>query len=228
MDVNSCQEKRRKGFLIAALALTLGLTGCASRLERAPVEAHAVQGGGGISWAYRAAPFTTEGILAGSKGDYHLKGDAALLSGIWRDLGGGATVREDNVSPYLLIRLADTGTGRMNPLRGGPLSWDLQALQEAITASLRVLGEGTGPRYSIHLVALADDMRPLWSDGAVAQVRLRRLASVFIDSGVDPRVVSGQVWGKREAPEWKLAIVLRPFRYGAEQTSTGLVAPGSF
>lgn len=218
----------RGGSIAGALLLSLAVTGCTTQLERAPVTLHSASTSEGVAWTYRGEPFAVEGILVGSQGEYHLPGDAAHLRSLWSDLGASVTLQNDNVSPYILIRLGDRGTGRLNPLRGGPVSWGLQELQDTVAASLGVLGQGTEPRYSMHLVTLEDDMRPLWSDEVVAQVRLRRLSSAFIEAGIDPRVISGQVWDKREIPEWKLALVLRPFRYGHEQTSTALVVPGSF
>lgn len=219
---------RRVIPLAQGVVLAVALAGCSTQVERPPVDVHAAATSDGVGWTYRAKPFEAEGILTGEKGDFDIQGDARLLSRIWKPVRGVVSVQEDNVSRYILIRLNDAATGKHNPLRGGPFSWGLHGLQERVIESLSVIGEGSDARYSVHLVTLEDDARATWDSAVVAQVRLRRLASVMIEAGVDPRLISGQTWERRENSPWKLALVLRPYRYGQEQTSSVLIAPGSF
>lgn len=222
------QHAHRLAPLVGAVTLALAVSGCSTKMERADVVVHSAPTNDGAGWTYRDKPHEAEAILVGNRGEYDVSADAALLSTIWAPLKAQVSVESDIASSFVLIKLDDAGTKRLNPVKGGPFSWSLGALQEAVTASLGVIGEGQSPRYSVHLVALADDIRPLWSDELVAQVRLRRLSSMIVESGVDSRLVSGQVWEKRIEPTWKLALVLRPFRYGNERTSTALMAAGAF
>lgn len=227
MEKMARQAFRRLVALSGCVAVAGVLAGCSIQMERAPVDLHVEPTTEGVGWSYRAKAYETEGILAGEKSDYSIRGDAAKLASTWGEHYGRVTVQRDSASPFILIKLSDLGTRRKNPLHGGPFSWDLYTLQEMVMGSLPVIGSDE-PRYSVHLVALADDQRSRLNHDEVAQVRLRRLASVLVEAGVDPRMVTGQVWEGRDATTWKLALALRPYRYGEELTSGALIAPESF
>lgn len=228
MMVNARRLAGRRLLLSGGAVLLAGtLAGCAVEMERAPVDLHVAPTTEGVGWSYRAKSYETEGILVGEKSSFSIRGDAKRLQGIWKESYGRVSVQRDSVSRFILIRLSDLGTGRKNLMHGGFLSWDLHTLQEMVVNSLPVIG-GDTPRYSVHLVAVGDDQRPHLSNEAMAQVRLRRLASVMVEAGIDPRMVTGQTWERRKQPQWKLALALRPYRYGEEFTSATLIAPDSF
>lgn len=214
--------------LTGALMVASFLGGCASQLERAPVELHAAPTTKGVGWSYRAPAYEIEEILTGERREFDVDGDAARLAEVWRPLHGRVSVQKDSTSDYILVKLGNKATGHRNPIRGGFHSWGLHVLQEKILEGMSVVGRGGDQRYSVHLVALGDDGRPTLEEEAVAQVRLRRLASLVVEAGADPRLVTGQTWAPREETPWLLALVLRPYRYGDEKTSGALVAPGSF
>jgi hypothetical protein len=221
---------KRGALAGVSLALIISLSACAAKMEPESVEplnVHAVPTTQGTGWVYRqdyrAGP---EHILRGVEG-VEVQRDVALIKQAWETLTPLVTVGQDSASPYILIKLGDLGTGRKNILRGGPLSWDMQSLTNAMKRSLPTIGV-MQPRYSVHLVTVGDDARINLSDDVVAQIRLRRFAGQFMEAGVDPRLISAQVLPNREAPpSWKLAIVLRPYAYGQESTSHRLVAPQS-
>lgn len=220
---------RATGALLAVAGGVSLLSGCASNMEQVPVDLHVVPTTVGVGWAYRAERDQAEEIIPGQKGDFTLEGDSGKLAPIWRRHGARVSVDSDSVSKMILIKMDDEGTQRRNPIKGGPMSWDLYTLKDMVVDSLPVLTDSEGaPRYSIHLVALADDPRPHLSGEDIAQIRLRRLASVLMDTGLDARLITGQTWGARPEPSWKLAIVLRPYRFGNERISGALASPEQF
>lgn len=225
--MNSYLNAITRPVILSGLILSL-LGGCATGTEQVPVQVHAAPTSEGTGWSYRARDVRAEKILIGDTGAFDLYADRDLLAKAWSPLRADVTVKNHATSGYLLIRLNDYGTGRLNPLRGGPFSWELHRIEDAIHQTLPIIGDSNHPRYSVHLMAVEDDRRLVWESDAVAQVRLRRLASMLVTNGIDPRLITGQVWDQREEPEWKLAIVLRPYVYGDEAMARQLLAPGSF
>jgi hypothetical protein len=132
----------------------------------------------------------------------------------------------DNTSDYALLAFTDIGTQRMNPIKGGVYAWDIAGMAAEIRKTVETLNPDT-PKYSVHLLATADDQRPQASPSAVAQVRLRRVADAFMQYGYDPRLITGQVIQPNTKIRWKFAIALRPYQYGEEANSHQLISPWS-
>lgn len=214
----------RQAASIVFLGMTLG--GCATpTMEVHDVSPHAVPTSIGTGWVYRSNQ-AVEPILAPGLESKSLESDMAYLAMKWGARAPGIAYRDDGQGKYGLLTFTDTETRRINPLMGGPLSWDIARMADGLkgTAGMAI---ADSPQYSIHLLATVDDWRPRLPANAVAQVRLRRIADALMQYGADPRVITGQVVPRTPGVSWKFAIALRPYQYGTEQASHSLIAPWS-
>lgn len=214
-------------FLSLALALACSLvSGCASSLDPDGVGVYTAHTQTGVGWVYRANERTPERIIVGHKLSHDLSSDAAALDRIWQPLDGHVQIDSDSASQFIVIQLDDRGTGRLNPFRGGFRSWGMAQIRDHLKKTFKLTGAGADPLYSIHLVAIEDEIRPLAMDKSeVAQVRVRRLAKILMEDGIDPRLITAQVIPARLDISWKLAIVLRPGYAGSEDNAAALLLP---
>jgi len=209
----------------AGLSLLLTMSGCAYKMEQRPIDVYPVATTIGTGWHYRGPERET--IQTGqAETSNTLRSDAAFVQRQWIGKQPRLMFGEDGAGEYALLAFDDQGTGRMNPLRGGIYSWDVAGMKTHIKQTMRVLNSET-PKYSLHLLATEDDARPGMSAAVVAQIRLRRIADAFMDEGLDPRLITGQVLPVNNATNWTFAIALRPYIYGSEQSSHQLIAPWS-
>lgn len=211
----------------AAGLLALVLAGCsAPQMERQHVALHVAPTSSGVGWIYRSAA-GVEPILSPGKtqgGSAALHASASHLMRVWHEHSPGIEYRKDAAGPYALLTFHDAGTRRLNPLKGGLLSWDIADMANEVRQTTHHL-QSRSASYSLHLLARADDPRISLSQEDVAQVRLRRLADAFLEYGHDPRLLTGQVLPKGHQGAWKLAIAIRPYVYGHENQSHSLIAP---